>query len=227
MFALRRRMVRLLTVVVFAPLTCLVLLAPVLIPWLFGPAWEPAVLPTQILAGAGAATVVIDAVGTVLMAAGRSRAMLGYGVAHFVGLHRRRADRLVARPRRRLLGRGRHPRRLRGRRLRGAAAPARRDGAALPVGRHLGRDRRLPRAGRAAAGPSSRCSTTPAPDRSCTCSSSARSPRSPTSAPCGSGSPPTRATCSRWCGGSCRRAAAARDCPPRVGAEGRGGSNRW
>jgi O-antigen/teichoic acid export membrane protein len=84
MFALRRRMVRLLTVVVFPPLTCLVILAPKLIPWLFGPDWEPAVLPTQILAGAGAATVVIDAVGTVLMASGRSRAMLGYGVAHFV-----------------------------------------------------------------------------------------------------------------------------------------------
>ena len=83
MFALRRRMVRLLTVVVFAPLTCLVLLAPVVIPWVFGPAWEPAVVPTQILAGAGAATVVIDAVGSVLMASGRSRAMLGYGFAHF------------------------------------------------------------------------------------------------------------------------------------------------
>jgi O-antigen/teichoic acid export membrane protein len=83
MFALRRRMVRLLTVVLFPLLTLLTLLAPVLVPWLFGPAWEPAVVPTQILAGAGAATVVIDAVGVVLMAAGRSRAMLGYGVAHF------------------------------------------------------------------------------------------------------------------------------------------------
>ena len=84
MFALRRRMVRMLTVVLFPLLVGLVLLAPVVIPWLFGPAWEPAVLPTQILAGAGAATVVIDAVGTVFMATGRSRALLGYGVAHFV-----------------------------------------------------------------------------------------------------------------------------------------------
>lgn len=83
MFALRRRMVRLLTVVMFPLLAALVVLAPVVVPWLFGPEWEPAVLPTQILAGAGAATIVIDAVGTVLMAAGRSRAMLGYGVAHF------------------------------------------------------------------------------------------------------------------------------------------------
>lgn len=84
MFVLRRRMVRLLTVTVFPLLVMLVVLAPVVVPWIFGPAWEPAVLPTQILAGAGAATVVIDAVGTVFMASGRSRALLGFGVAHFV-----------------------------------------------------------------------------------------------------------------------------------------------
>jgi O-antigen/teichoic acid export membrane protein len=83
LFALRRRMVRILTVVLFPGLALLVILAPVLVPWLFGPDWGPAVLPTQILAGAGAATVVIDAVGAVFMATGRSRAMLGYGVAHF------------------------------------------------------------------------------------------------------------------------------------------------
>jgi lipopolysaccharide exporter len=83
MFALRRRMVRLVTTVTFPLLTSLVVLAPVVVPWLFGPEWEAAVLPTQILAAAGASTVVIDATGTVLMAAGRTRAMLGYGVAHF------------------------------------------------------------------------------------------------------------------------------------------------
>jgi lipopolysaccharide exporter len=84
MFVLRRRMVRLLTITVFPLLASLVLLAPVAVPWIFGPAWEPAVLPTQILAGAGAATVIIDAVGTVLMATGRARAMLAYGVSHFL-----------------------------------------------------------------------------------------------------------------------------------------------
>jgi O-antigen/teichoic acid export membrane protein len=83
LFALRRRMVRLLAVALFPLLALLVVLAPTVVPWLFGPAWEPAVLPTQILAGAGAATVVIDAVGSALMAAGRSRALLGYGIAHF------------------------------------------------------------------------------------------------------------------------------------------------
>jgi O-antigen/teichoic acid export membrane protein len=83
MYALRRRMVQLLTVTLFPLLVCLVILAPSVVPWIFGPTWEPAVVPTQILAGAGAATVVIDAVGSVLMAQGRSRALLGYGVGHF------------------------------------------------------------------------------------------------------------------------------------------------
>jgi O-antigen/teichoic acid export membrane protein len=83
MLALRQRMVQLLTVVLFPLLVSLALLAPVLVPWAFGPAWEPAVLPTQILALGGAAVLVTDAAGSALMAAGRSRALLGYGVAHF------------------------------------------------------------------------------------------------------------------------------------------------
>ncbi|HEY3758574.1 MAG TPA: hypothetical protein VGL37_02345, partial [Solirubrobacteraceae bacterium] len=53
-------------------------------PWLFGASWQPAVLPTQLLCAGGASTLVIDAVGTTLMATGRPRAILGYGVAHFV-----------------------------------------------------------------------------------------------------------------------------------------------
>ncbi len=84
MLALRRRMVQTLTVVLFPPLVLLVILAPELIPWLFGATWEPAVLPAQILAAGGAATLVIDAVGPALMAEGRAKALLGYGVAHFV-----------------------------------------------------------------------------------------------------------------------------------------------
>jgi O-antigen/teichoic acid export membrane protein len=83
MLALRHRMARGLTVVLFPMLVLFAILAPVLIPWLFGPAWEPAVVPAQILAAGGAATVAIDAIAPALMAAGRSRAVLGYGVAHF------------------------------------------------------------------------------------------------------------------------------------------------
>jgi PST family polysaccharide transporter len=84
MLALRQRMVQLLAVVLFPLLALLFVLAPVVIPWLFGPAWEPAVVPTQILVVGGASTLVIDACGSALMAAGRARTLLGYGVAHFV-----------------------------------------------------------------------------------------------------------------------------------------------
>lgn len=84
MLALRHRMVQTLTVILFPALTLLVVLAPELIPWLFGARWEPAVLPAQILAAGGAATLVIDAIGPALMAQGRAKALLGYGVAHFV-----------------------------------------------------------------------------------------------------------------------------------------------
>jgi O-antigen/teichoic acid export membrane protein len=84
MFALRGRMVRLLTVALFPLIAGLAITAPQIIPWMFGPQWTEAVVPTQILCAAGAATLVIDAVGTTLMATGRPRALLAYGVGHFV-----------------------------------------------------------------------------------------------------------------------------------------------
>jgi O-antigen/teichoic acid export membrane protein len=81
---LTRQMVRLLTTVLFPILVLLAIAAPVAVPFLFGPRWEPAVTPVQILALGGASTLVINAVGAVLMATGRARALLGYGVAHFL-----------------------------------------------------------------------------------------------------------------------------------------------
>lgn len=81
--AMRGRMVRVLTLVLFPLLVLLTILAPRFVPWLFGAAWRPAVVPTQVLAAGGAATLVIDAAGTTLMAAGRARAMLGFGWGHF------------------------------------------------------------------------------------------------------------------------------------------------
>ncbi len=84
LLALRRRMVRLLTVLVFPLLALLIVLAPTVIPWLFGPEWEPSVVPTQILVAGGAATLAINTCGSALMAAGRARALLGYGIAHFL-----------------------------------------------------------------------------------------------------------------------------------------------
>lgn len=83
MSEIRAHMVRLLTVSMFPLLALLAVVAPVAVPWLFGPEWGPAVAPTQVLAIGGAATLVIDAVGAALMAAGRARALLGFGWAHF------------------------------------------------------------------------------------------------------------------------------------------------
>jgi lipopolysaccharide exporter len=81
---LYRQMVRLLTVLLFPLLALLAIAAPVLVPFLFGPRWASAVVPVQILALGGASTVVGNAAGTVLMATGRTRALLGYGIAHFI-----------------------------------------------------------------------------------------------------------------------------------------------
>jgi O-antigen/teichoic acid export membrane protein len=81
--ALRSRMVGLLTILLFPLLVLLAIVAPVFVPWFFGHQWAPAVVPTQILAIGGAATVVIDAAGAALMASGRPRALVGYGWAHF------------------------------------------------------------------------------------------------------------------------------------------------
>src|SRR5262249_53276735 len=84
LLALRQRMVQLLTVAVFPILATLLLVAPVAIPWLFGPDWAPTVVPTQILVLGGAATMTINACGSALMAQGRARTLLGYGIGHFV-----------------------------------------------------------------------------------------------------------------------------------------------
>jgi lipopolysaccharide exporter len=78
-----RQMVRLLTITVFPLLVLLAIGAPVLVPFLFGSRWAPAIVPVQILALGGASTLVINAAGTVLMATGRARALLGYGMGHF------------------------------------------------------------------------------------------------------------------------------------------------
>ncbi len=83
MLALRSRTVRLLTVVLFPLLTGLAITAPLVVPAVFGASWRAAVVPTQLLCAAGAATLVIDATAAAFMAMGRARALLGYGMAHF------------------------------------------------------------------------------------------------------------------------------------------------
>jgi lipopolysaccharide exporter len=84
MHELRQRMVQLLAVMVFPLLAGLLVLAPLVIPWMFGAEWADSVRPTQILVFGGAATLALNAAGSALMASGRARALLGFGIAHFV-----------------------------------------------------------------------------------------------------------------------------------------------
>jgi O-antigen/teichoic acid export membrane protein len=81
--ALRTRMIRQMTMILFPCLMLGAVLAPEAMPWLFGPHWNRAIAPTQILALGGASTLAIDAVGTALMASGRARPMSVFGWAHF------------------------------------------------------------------------------------------------------------------------------------------------
>lgn len=81
---MRRQMVRLLTLTLFPALCLLTLTCPLVVPILFGSRWDGMIVPAQVLALGGAATLVIDAAGTTLMAAGRTHAILLFGVAHWV-----------------------------------------------------------------------------------------------------------------------------------------------
>ena len=80
MFALRRRMVRLVTAVTFPLLTSLVVLAPVVVPWLFGPEWQGAVVPSQILAVAGMVAVIMTGYPQVMLAVGRPKPLLRFNL---------------------------------------------------------------------------------------------------------------------------------------------------
>ena len=82
---MRARIVRVNAVVIFPLLALFIAVAPVLVPWMFGERWEPAVLPAQILAVAGMAQMINNLTGPLLLAAGRPRALLGYNLCYCVG----------------------------------------------------------------------------------------------------------------------------------------------
>jgi lipopolysaccharide exporter len=80
MGALHERATRVHGAVVVPLLAILIVTAPVLIPWLFGARWEPAVVPTQILAVAGMIAAILTGFAQVLLAAGRPRALMRFNV---------------------------------------------------------------------------------------------------------------------------------------------------
>jgi lipopolysaccharide exporter len=85
MRVLRARIVRAHATVIFPILGCLVATAPALIPWLLGPRWEPAVLPTQLLAVAGMIAAVMTGMGPLVLAVGKPKALLAWDALCLIG----------------------------------------------------------------------------------------------------------------------------------------------
>jgi O-antigen/teichoic acid export membrane protein len=81
---LHERATRILTLAIFPLLASLIVLAPVLIPFVFGPAWEPAVVPTQILALAGMIAVALTGYAQVMLAVGRPDVLLRFNAGMLV-----------------------------------------------------------------------------------------------------------------------------------------------
>jgi O-antigen/teichoic acid export membrane protein len=78
--SIRRRIVRLNATMVFPLLTFFIVVAPVLVPWLFGARWEPAVVLAQILAVAGMATTIKNTVDPLILATGRPRPLMYFNI---------------------------------------------------------------------------------------------------------------------------------------------------
>jgi lipopolysaccharide exporter len=84
MHRMRARIVRVHATVLFPALMALVAMAPTLVPFVYGDRWEPAVVPTQLLAFGGLFAVIGTGTGPVLLASGHPRALLGWNAANFV-----------------------------------------------------------------------------------------------------------------------------------------------
>ncbi len=77
---LHERAARVHAVVIFPLLTSLIVLAPLLIPLVFGPAWTGSILPTEILAVAGMIAAVLTGYPQVMLAVGKPRALLFFNL---------------------------------------------------------------------------------------------------------------------------------------------------
>ena len=78
---LHERAARVHAAVIFPLLASLIALAPIAVPFVFGSAWEPAVVPTQIMAGAGMIAAVLVGYPQVMLAIGRPRSLLYMNLA--------------------------------------------------------------------------------------------------------------------------------------------------
>jgi PST family polysaccharide transporter/lipopolysaccharide exporter len=77
---LRARVMRVNAAVVYPVLALFIAVAPLVVPWMFGEQWEPAVVPAQILTVAGMARMISNGTPALVLAAGRPRALLAFNV---------------------------------------------------------------------------------------------------------------------------------------------------
>ncbi len=82
--AMHERAARVHAVIIFPLLASLMVLAPLLIPFLFGAAWEPSVGPTRVLALAGMMAAVLTGYSQVMLALGRPRPLLLFNVGRLL-----------------------------------------------------------------------------------------------------------------------------------------------
>jgi O-antigen/teichoic acid export membrane protein len=82
--ARRARIVRVHAAVIVPLLGAFIALAPLVVPWLFGDAWEAAVVPAQIMAVAGMADAVTTGTGPLMIAVGRPGALVRWSLCEFV-----------------------------------------------------------------------------------------------------------------------------------------------
>lgn len=81
---LRSRVVRINVGLIFPLLAALIIVAPTLITWVYGPQWKPAVVPTQILAVAGMALTVMSGTEQLILAMGRPRMLLAFNAGFLI-----------------------------------------------------------------------------------------------------------------------------------------------
>jgi O-antigen/teichoic acid export membrane protein len=81
---LHNRLLRINTTLIVPLLAMLAVLAPDVVPWVFGPEWTAAVVPTQVLAVVGMWTLLIAAFDPPMMAIGRPDALAIYNLATLI-----------------------------------------------------------------------------------------------------------------------------------------------
>jgi O-antigen/teichoic acid export membrane protein len=83
---LRTRLTRINAALIFPFLALLFVLAPDVVPWIFGSDWAGAVGPARVLAVAGLSTILIAGINAPLMAVGRPGALAIFYIAMMVGM---------------------------------------------------------------------------------------------------------------------------------------------